>query len=186
MEEKEHIVKVLKEVKESFKKEDIIKLKDLSDQTLHAASVNQDKISIAIAVIVYSLSKILERTNYREYPSWNFFIRNFMRNIDLAREMLEKNNEKMFEKHINAIERLIDNLTGNLKNHILDVFEKARINKASRIYEHGISMEKTANLLGITIFELADYAGKTGIPDIDLNRTLPVEKRIKYAMEIFA
>jgi len=186
MQEKEHILDLLKEVKEYFKKEEIVKLKELSDQTLHSASVNQDKISIALAVMVYSLGKILERTNYREYPSWNQFIRNFIRNIDLAREMLERNNEKMFEKHINAIELLIDKLTGNLKNHIRDVFEKAKINKASRIYEHGISMEKTARLLGISIFDLADYAGKTGIPDIDLNKTLPVEKRIKYAMEIFA
>ena len=185
IEEKEHIIEVLKKAREAFRQGNVIELKELSDQTLHSASVNQDKISIAIAVMVYSLGKILERTSYREYPSWNYFIKNFMHNIDMAREMLEKNNEKMFEKHITAIESLIDKLTGNLKKHIVDVFERARINKASRIYEHGISMEKTAELLGITMFELADYAGKTGIPDINLSKTLPIEKRIKYAMDIF-
>ena len=46
-------------------------------------------------------------------------------------------------------------------------------------------MEQTANLLGITMFELADYAGKTGIPDVNLGQTLDVKSRIKIAEDMF-
>ena len=72
-----------------------------------------------------------------------------------------------------------------MKKNIQDVFRKASVNKASRIYEHGISMGKTAKLLGITMWELADYAGKTGISDVSESKTLDVKSRIKLAMEMF-
>ena len=83
------------------------------------------------------------------------------------------------------VRQAINKLSGKLKIFIKDVFRRATINKASRIYEHGISMEKTASLLGITMFELAEYAGQTGIPDVPENKTLSVKTRIKLAMEMF-
>jgi len=46
-------------------------------------------------------------------------------------------------------------------------------------------METTAKLLGITVWELAEYAGQTGISDVNLNITLPIKKRIRIAEEIF-
>jgi len=46
-------------------------------------------------------------------------------------------------------------------------------------------MEQTAKLLGITIWELAEYAGQTGISDVNLTVTMPVEKRLKQAQEMF-
>lgn len=185
IEEKEHILQVLKEVKEACRKNDIIKLRELSNQTIHSASVKQDDISIAVAVVIYSISKILERTNYQDYPDWDYFFKEYKQSLEQAIKDLERNEEEGFKKHIKSIEGLIDKLTGNFKMHIQQVFEKARINKASRIYEHGISMEQTASLLGVTLFELAEYAGRTGISDINLNKTLMIKKRISYVREIF-
>ena len=47
-------------------------------------------------------------------------------------------------------------------------------------------MEKTATLLGITLFELASYAGqKPEISDAPLSKTLDVKSRIKIAMDMF-
>ena len=46
-------------------------------------------------------------------------------------------------------------------------------------------MEKTASLLGITMFELASYAGQTGISDVPISRTMKVKSRIKLAMDMF-
>lgn len=186
MEEPKHILKVLEETKEAVKKEDTIKLKELSNQTIHSASIHQDVDTILLAVIIYSLSKILERTNYREYPGWTRFFKEFMRHIDFSIIALKQKKEEKFRKELRKIRRDVNKLSGNFKKHLQDVFEKASINKASRIYEHGISMEKTAKLLGITIWELAEYAGQTGISDVNLNITLPEKDRIKLAFEIFS
>jgi len=185
MQEPQHILEILKATKEAVKKEDNIKLKELSNQTVHSASIHQDMDCIMTAVIIYSLSKILERTNYQEYPGWNKFFNALMKHMDLAISALGKNDIEKFRYELRRMRREVSSLTGNFKKHIQDVFRKAEINKASRIYEHGISMEKTAKLLGVSIWELAEYAGQTGISDVNLNVTLPVKKRIKLVEDIF-
>ena len=57
MQESENILRILKETKEAVKENDNIKLKNLSNQTIHTASVSQDPENIAIAVIVYSWAR---------------------------------------------------------------------------------------------------------------------------------
>ena len=183
--ERGHVLKVLKKTKEAIRKQDSVKLKELSNQTIHSASINQDADSIMIAVLVYSLSKILERTNYQKYPKWKSFFAHLTAHIDRAIKALEENKEEKFRDELQGIRKDISKLTGNFKIHVQNVFKKASINKASRIYEHGISMEKTSKLLGVSIWELAEYAGQTGISDINLNITLPIKQRIKLATEFF-
>lgn len=185
MYEIDNVLRVLKETKEAVERNDNIKLKELSNQTLHTASIHQDADNIAVAVIIYALSKILERKNYQEYKNWDKFFKNFILCIERAIISLEKGQEDYFRNQLRCIRKEIDKLTGNLKKHIQDVFRRAEINKASRIYEHGISMQQTAKLLGISIWELAEYAGQTGISDVDLGITMPEKSRIKIAMEIF-
>ena len=185
IEEPQHILKVLKETKEAVGREDSVKLKELSNQTIHSASIHQDADCIMIAVIIYSLSKIIERTNYKEYPGFKEFLNSFLEHLEHAISSLKQNNEKRFRKELRSIRANISKMSGSFKKHIQDVFRKAEINKASRIYEHGISMEKTARLLGISLWELAEYAGQTGIADVNLSITMPVKKRIKIAEEVF-
>ncbi len=92
MQEKEHVTSVLKQAKEAVKAEDLIKLKELSNQTIHSASILQDIDYILVAVIIYSLSKIIERTDYKNYPNWNSFFNAFMKHINYSIIYLEKNN----------------------------------------------------------------------------------------------
>ena len=66
-----------------------------------------------------------------------------------------------------------------------DVFTLAKINKASKIYDHGISMEKTAKILGITLWELAEYSGRSQTGNVNLGVTMKLKDRIKLAEEIF-
>jgi len=183
--EKENILRILKEVKHAVKREDVVRLKQLSNQTIHTASIEQDADSITVAVIVYSLSKIIERKKYTNYVEWPSFYKSYVNNINKAITSLEKDDVEGFRNNIDKIRKDINNLSGRFKKYIQDVFRKAEINKASRLYEHGISMELTAGLLGITIWELAEYAGQTGISDVNLTITMPIEKRLKTAEDIF-
>jgi len=185
MQEPENILRILRGTKEAIRDEDVVKLKDLSNQTIHSASVAQDTNSILIAVIVYSLSKILERTNYKQYPEYKKFFKHLTAHIDKAITAVKANNEIKLRDELNNIRKDISKLTGNFKRQVQNVFQRAKINKASRIYEHGISMEKTSKLLGITIWELAEYAGQTGIGDVDLGVTMPAKQRVKLAVDFF-
>ena len=93
--------------------------------------------------------------------------------------------EELFRNDFKMIRGSIENLSGKLKRYIKEVLRNAEINKASRLYEHGISMEQTASLLGVTLYELADYVGRTGIPDAPENKTMNTKERIKLAMGMF-
>ena len=51
------LVEILKVKEES----DIVEIKNLSNHVIHNASIFQDEDSISVAVLIYSLSKIIER-----------------------------------------------------------------------------------------------------------------------------
>jgi len=185
MQETSHILKILLDVKDALHKKDYIIIKNLSNKIIHQASAGQDPDIISLAVIIYSLSKIIEREDYKKEKNWNTFYKKFINNIEDMIHALKRNDIDRFRFEISSNRKLIESLSGDLKYHINDVFRRAKVNKASRIYEHGVSMEKTAKILGITLWELAEYAGRTRIGDVNLGVTMPLKERIKLAEDIF-
>ena len=184
--EKQNVLYILSGTLKALQEKDVILMKDLSNRTIHSASIYQDANSIAIAVIIYAISKITERTKYQEYKGWESFYNSLARNIERAIKDLQNDDIQSFSNDLSDIRQSIANLSGKLRLYIGDVFRKAMVNKASRIYEHGISMQRTADILGITPFELAEYAGGTGIPDVALSITMDIKKRINLARGIFS
>jgi len=180
MQEAGNVLKILEATLKAVKEEDAVKLKKLSDQTIHSASVGQEVDNVTVAVVVYSLSKIIERGAFKNYPG---FKKKFLILLKGAIDSLEKKNRKEFGKNLKEIRSLIEVFSGKLKEYIKDVFRKASINKASKIYEHGISQERTASLLGITMFELASYAGQRDLESV--GKTISIKQRIKIAERIF-
>src|SRR3989344_5930596 len=184
MQEKENILDILLKTKQAVKEGNVVLMRELSNRTVHSASIYGDTDNIAVAVIVYMLSKIVERKKYHEYKEWPVFFQTCMNGLSIAITSLKKDDTEKFSSSLEEIRKRVGKISGNLRNYIKDVFRKAEINKASRIYEHGISMQKTAELLGISIFELAEYAGSTGIGDVNLSITKDIGERIKIAKEI--
>lgn len=186
MQEKENILNILVETKEAIKKNDTFKLKKLSDRTVHTSSIFQDSDNIMIAVVVYSIGKILEREKYHSMKGWAGFIKAVIKNIESSIDFLKEDRIEEFRNSLVDIRNSIEKLSGNLKQYIQDVFKNATVNKASRIYEHGISLSQTANLLGVSVFELSEYVGKTGIADVNLGITRDIKSRIKLTEEFFS
>lgn len=186
MQERDNILRILKETRNAISKGDYHIIRNLSNQTINTASLTQDPDNIAVAVIVYSLSKILEREDYRKLDGWNVFYKLFTSALDRAIKDIELKDDKKFRKDFEMIRKAINKLSGKLRKYIEEVFRQAELNKASRIHEHGLSMEKTADLLGISMYELADYVGKTGISEVPENKTLSVKDRIKLAEKMFS
>lgn len=185
MQESDNVLRILKGTRDALEKNDSFTIRDLSNQTINTSSLTQDSDNIAVAVIVYSLSKIVERQDYRRLPGWNEFYKKILLFLDKSIKDIENKQYEKFREDFKTIKGAIDNLSGKLKKYIKEVLRSAEINKASRLYEHGISMEQTAKLLGITLYELAEYVGKTGISDSPENRTMNTKERIKIAMEMF-
>lgn len=186
MQSKEHILKILEGTKNSIQKGDSTTIKNLSNQTTNTAALTHDPDNIVIAVIVYSISKILERENYKKLPGWDAFYNTIFKCINDTIVSIKNNDEAKIKDNLNCLRNSIIKISGSFKKNIQDIFRKASINKASRIYEHGISMGKTANLLGITKFELANYVGqKEEISERPIIKNIDVKSRINLAMEMF-
>ncbi len=183
MKEVENILRIFEEAKDAINEGNTSKIRALSDHTNNTASRTQDPDNIAVAVIIYSISKFLERENYKSYPGWKKFYKNIIVYIDKI--ISELKNGKEVGGTLKSMRGEIENISGKLRGYIHDVFRKAEINKASKIYEHGISLEKTANLLGITMFELAGYAGqKQENYELEANEK-SLKQRIKILDNIF-
>lgn len=184
MHERENVLRIFKEARRAVSERDSGKIKSLSNQTTNVASLTHDPDNIAAAVVIYSLSKIIEREDYKKVSGWNRFYKQYVSAIDDIIFALERQDDKKYRKNIKIIQEAIKKDSGKLKVYIEDVFRKAKINKASKIYEHGISMGKTASLLGVTLYELAGYIGEKDIQEMGQKKST-TKSRIKLAMEMF-
>lgn len=185
MKEVENILRILKESRRAIGEDDIVKLKSLSNQMIHSAALYQDGDNIVVAVLVYSLGKVLERNYYRFMDGWGVFYKDVVKNLDLAIGELEKNNVKSVRIYLGRIRNSLNKIDGDLGNYIKDVFKKAEINKAFKLYEHGLSMEKTAKLLGVSLWDVASYIGQSSISEAKVGITMLVKDRVKIAEGMF-
>ena len=182
---KEDILNVIKESLIAIKENDAVKLRDLSNQTLHSSSIFQDENAISIAIVCYALSKVFERTQYKGYGDWDIFYNTCSNNLKNAQVYLEKDDLANYQISIKNILNVIEKLSSNLRRYVKEVIEQAQVAKGSRLYEHGLSIGKTAELLGINKWELMEYAGRTGISDVQENITISMKDRIKFVRGLF-
>ncbi len=175
---KEDILDVLKKVIEALKTEDYAALSELSNHTIHDASIFQEDDPLTIAVLIYALSKCIQRCIERRQacPA-------VVPSLQKAHDALEQDDDNAYRAVVKNILKDIGAMDAQLKLYIQEVIEKAKIKKASKLYEHGISIARTAELLGLSQWELQNYIGKT-VTDIP-HDGLKVGERLRRARELF-
>jgi len=185
MKEVQNILRILRETRRNISEDNADEIKNLSNQTIHSAAISQDPDNIIVAVLVYSIGKVMEREHYHTMPGWKEFYSIMIKNLDLAVSALEKDDVEKARTALGKIRESLNKISGDLSIYIRDVFAKARINKAFKLYEHGLSSEQTAKLLGVSLWDMATYIGQSSISNAKASISLPVKKRIKIAEDIF-
>ncbi|MBN2368766.1 hypothetical protein JXC34_07120 [Candidatus Woesearchaeota archaeon] len=173
---KKDILNVLHQAIEIVKNRQLYKLRELSDHVIHNASIFQDKESVTIAVTIYSLSKIYQSSN-----NIDKFVLPHLMNAVAA---LEKG---ILNKYESEIKHLITDISKKDKKtnlYVQQVLERAQIKKASKMFEHGISMGQVADTLGISLWDLMDYVGKTKIVDRFDYKT-DVSEKLEFTRGLF-
>lgn len=177
---KKDVLQVLKKAQIYINQRHSKKLKHLSDNTIHNASVFQDADSLSIAVVIYAISKLLERWGFdSEYADQ---ARNL---LGSAQQSLEQDDIKEYRDKMKKVFEFTASIDDKFKLYIDRVIEKASVKKGSRLYEHGISIERAADLLGIGQWELMSYIGKTRIHD-ETEKISGVKERIEFARSLFS
>ncbi len=170
------LLAVIRDGKRIIKAEDSYALKELSNHTIHNASIFQDQYSISIAVIFYSLSKLIERCS--------FDTKRAIKLLDEAEATLKAGDVTRYKQCIKNIFSFISSVDSKLKLYIEQVINQAQIKKSSGMYAHGISLAQAANVLGISQWELMNYVGKTSIADVSPGK-VDVKKRLMFARTLF-
>ncbi|MBS3102864.1 hypothetical protein J4458_05460 [Candidatus Woesearchaeota archaeon] len=157
---------------------DAAEIRELSNHTIHNASVFQDEASVSIAILIYSLSKIIERME------WELDYKPILSLLENAKELLENNKFDDYNKSIKKLFALISNIDSKLKLYIEEVINQAQIKKGGKLYEHGISVARAAEVLGISQWELMGYIGKTKLTE-DIQDIVDLRSRLKFARGLF-
>ena len=157
---KKDIVAVLVDLVDILKSRggtDIAQIKQLSNHIIHNASVFQDEDSVSVAVLIYSLSKIIERR--QKDIDYN----KILGMVNLCIANLKLNDDENFRKSVKNMFNFIRTVDGKLRMYIHEVINQAQIKKGCKLCEHGISIARASEVLGISQWELRDYIGKTTI-----------------------
>ena len=185
MKEVSNVLDILKRARHFIAQDQPYEIKNLSNRTIHAATVSQDADNIVVAVLVYSIGKVFERDNYRNMEGWQGFYDSLIKNLDLSIRALQNDDVEKCRVYLGRIRNSLNKIDGDLGRYIKDVFRKAEINKAFKLYEHGLSSEKTAELLGVSLWDLASYIGQSNIGDAKIAVSMDVKKRVKIAEDFF-
>ena len=106
-----HVLDVLKKTKKAIESNNTFELKNLSNQTIHSSSIQQDSDNISIAVTIYALGKIFERVNYKSLKGWDNFYSLIMQSLNNSISSLEKNNVEEFRMHFEFLGKAINKRT---------------------------------------------------------------------------
>ena len=98
---------------------------------------------------------------------------------------LKNNDDVAFRKLIKNIFDFIRTIDKKLKLYIHEVILQAQIKKGCKLCEHGISVARAAEVLGISQWELAQYLGKTTLID-RFSEPVNVSYRLKIARGLFS
>ena len=157
---------------------DIQELKELSNHTIHNASVFQDDCSVSVAVVVYALSKIIERSP--EKLNYN----KFLKILEKARKSVANNEDYNFSLSIKALFFEISRIDNRLKGYMQEVINEAQVKKGCKLCEHGLSTARASQIMGVSQWELMKYLGNTNLNEHSAG--IDVKTRVKFARGLFS
>lgn len=177
------LIKVLKKsipILETENK-DYFLLRELSNNTIHNASIFQDHLSITCAIILYSIYKICNRQSHVRIEKFKVKI---ISEIQEMIDLLSKENLDAYENKSKELMNYIKEFDHETSQYIQQIIEKAKITKGSKLYSHGISLQQTAAILDINLWQLKEYIGHTNVSEEEDKKISPL-KRLQIAEELF-
>ncbi|MDD5182029.1 MAG: hypothetical protein PHC66_02545 [Candidatus Nanoarchaeia archaeon] len=156
------LIEVLEQVKDALERMDIDALSEWSNHTIHSIAIYREKRAVYIAIIAYSLSKLVEkkREHLVEKDKWSNFIANLLKEMVQAVEALESKNIGKFDALITQMMKQISDFDVSFSRYAQEVLEFSKVQKGARIYEHGISLSGIAEMLGVSKWDLMRKVGE--------------------------
>ena len=181
------ILSAIQKTIDYIKEEDQLGLRELSDIAIKNAEIYRDEDSTTIAVITYSISKIIQASRCdvdKKICNINPELRSLQNELSSLYKNLEKENFTQFNRSIRNILDMISNIDKKLNLYIEEVLSRSQIKKGGTIYSSGISLSQSAQILGINNWQLMNYVGKSEIISTE-DEGVDIRARLKFARGLF-
>ena len=156
---------------------DVEELKNLSDHAIEDIALKKDLELVSVTVLLYSLYKIIHDIDTSSYMG-------IVAEMKAAKNGLEQKNLGKYNQSIKKVYEIIRRCDNKIREHLDDVMQAARIKKGTSLLQRGLSIGQAAGLMGLSNWDLQQYAGKTMVLD-QHDETFPVEKRVMMALKLF-
>ncbi len=152
-------------------------IQKLSNHTIADVAAYKDIDIITMSVLIYALYKIYHIIKQEERDDLS-------ERIIQAKTALGKRNLTEYNHQIKNIYTFIQSKGATIKEHLESVMQAARIKKGTVLLEHGLTMGQAAGLMGLSNWDLQEYASKT-IALEPSKETIHTTKRLKIAYQLF-
>ncbi|MBI4983318.1 hypothetical protein HZC32_01625 [Candidatus Woesearchaeota archaeon] len=152
-------------------------LKKLSDHAIEDIAAHKDLDLVSISVLIYSIYKILLQLSPEDYADLLTELKN-------AEKQLEQNNLGRYNFSIKKLYEIVKKSDSQIKVHLQDVMQAARIKKSATLLHKGLSIGQAAGLMGLSNWDLQQYVGKTVYTEPS-KETYPESKRLALALTFF-
>jgi len=173
----QRVIEILKDREEK----DVLELKDVSDHMLKDASIYQDIDSVQIAILVYSIYKLFDRGCKITEKDYKSAVVGFERMLD----GVSARNFGKYNKNLQDVFAIIRKIDKQVKMYVEEIITKARTTKGSKLFEHGLSAKRAADIMGVSEWELLQYIGRTQIVDKHKTDGLRATQRLAHARRLF-
>lgn len=172
------------EILDALKRTDISSLRKTSNKCTKLLAIEAKKGMLELAIVAYSLAKVLEKPHLRKTEKWDEFISKTQKKLKECVYYAKEGREEAFERCIEELEKELAETEARDKRYVKDVLFKARIKIGSTLYAQGFSLGNAAALVGVSKRDIASYAGKTMISD-RAGKTIGIAERLRRARRLF-
>ncbi|MBT3814616.1 hypothetical protein HOE37_05105 [Candidatus Woesearchaeota archaeon] len=157
--------------------QDVEQLKDLSDHSIEDVALYKNLDLISVTVLIYSIYKVVRQMKEENY-------KDLIAELEFARNHLQQGNFARYNKSVKSLFKIVRSANASVKTHLQDVMDAARIKKGAVLLQKGLSLGQAAGLMGLSNWDLQQYAGRTKVMDSHYV-SVSAKKRLELALKLF-
>jgi len=159
-------------------------LREVTNQSTSNFAIYQAKIWLSLALISYTLSKIVEKPRYEKLASKGTKFSDSVSNgLQKAAALCKLGKVADCQAELDDVIQKIQTMESRDARFLSNLIVKGRTKVAATMYAQGLSLDTVVELTGAERNEVLNYSGKTTMPD-RMGRTLSASERMAYARKL--
>ncbi|MBI4399121.1 hypothetical protein HY570_00075 [Candidatus Micrarchaeota archaeon] len=175
---------IINDIYDAFIDVEIRALRKISNDCITEYSIEHSYDLFLLSLISYSIAKLLEKPHYWKDKTRATLAGKADKALQRSIIFAKEKNQEGFTNSLNQVIQEMTQADVQDKRFVRDMFEKARVKAAARLYAQGISLGAASELTQIDKRDILEYAGKTMMFD-KFGKTKKMKERLRDVRRIF-